>query len=102
MTMNDFAKGPSSSNSALFDSIPVQSPLASLGEADMIDHGSNPSTLTKPERIKQIWAIGGGKGGVGKSLIASSISIALARMGYRVIAIDLDLGGANLHTSLGV
>lgn len=53
-------------------------------------------------RIKQIWAIGGGKGGVGKSLVASSLSIALSQTGNRVVAVDLDLGGSNLHTSLGV
>ncbi|MEK6580058.1 MAG: P-loop NTPase, partial [Bdellovibrionota bacterium] len=53
-------------------------------------------------RIKQIWAIGGGKGGVGKSLIASSLAVSLARQGNRVTAIDMDLGGANLHTTLGV
>lgn len=50
---------------------------------------------------KKIWAIGGGKGGVGKSLITSSIGISLARMGYKVTLIDLDLGGANMHTCLG-
>lgn len=53
-------------------------------------------------RVKQVWAIGGGKGGVGKSLIASSLAISLSRMGNRVVAIDLDLGGSNLHTTLGV
>lgn len=53
-------------------------------------------------RIKQIWAIGGGKGGVGKSLIASSLAVALTRQGHHVVAADLDLGGANLHTTLGV
>jgi len=53
-------------------------------------------------RLKQIWAIGGGKGGVGKSLISSSLAVALAKAGKKVIAIDLDLGGANLHTTLGV
>src|SRR5690606_28225352 len=53
-------------------------------------------------RVKQIWAIGGGKGGVGKSLVASSLAIALARGGNKVVAIDLDLGAANLHTALGV
>jgi flagellar biosynthesis protein FlhG len=60
------------------------------------------STGGSPGRIKQIWAIGGGKGGVGKSLIASSLAISLARMGNKVVAVDLDLGGANLHTALGV
>lgn len=54
------------------------------------------------QRFKQIWAIGGGKGGVGKSLVTSSLAISLSRMGNRVIAVDLDLGGANLHTALGV
>ncbi len=53
-------------------------------------------------RVKQIWAIGGGKGGVGKSLISSSLAIALSQKGNKVIAIDLDLGGANLHTILGI
>ena len=51
---------------------------------------------------KKIWAIGGGKGGVGKSLIAANLGVTLARKGSRVILVDLDLGGANLHTCLGV
>jgi flagellar biosynthesis protein FlhG len=62
----------------------------------------DPTPTPAPTRVKQIWAIGGGKGGVGKSLLASSLAIALSRMGNKVIAIDLDLGGANLHTALGV
>jgi flagellar biosynthesis protein FlhG len=49
-----------------------------------------------------IIAVGGGKGGVGKSFISSSISIFLAQLGFKTVAIDLDLGGANLHTSLGL
>lgn len=53
-------------------------------------------------RRVQLWAVGGGKGGVGKSLISASLAIHLARMGFRVVAVDLDLGGANLHTALGV
>ncbi|MCR9204627.1 MAG: P-loop NTPase [Halobacteriovoraceae bacterium] len=51
---------------------------------------------------QKIWAIGGGKGGVGKSLVTANLSICLSLMGYKVVAIDLDLGGANLHTCLGV
>lgn len=49
-----------------------------------------------------IIAVGGGKGGVGKSFISSSIAIFLSQLGYDVTAVDLDLGGANLHTSLGL
>lgn len=67
-------------------------------EPSPFDSISVPSTC----RVKQVWAVGGGKGGVGKSLVASSLAIALARGGNKVTAIDLDLGGANLHTTLGV
>ena len=54
------------------------------------------------EPLKNVWAIGGGKGGVGKSLVTANVSICLSLMGYKVTTIDLDLGGANLHTCLGV
>lgn len=60
-------------------------------------HGNIDST-----RKTKIWAIGGGKGGVGKSLVTANLSICLALMGYKVVTIDLDLGGANLHTCLGM
>ncbi|MBU0479960.1 MAG: P-loop NTPase [Proteobacteria bacterium] len=49
----------------------------------------------------KIWAIGGGKGGVGKSFVLSSIGMNLAKEG-RVVMIDADLGGANLHNFLGI
>jgi flagellar biosynthesis protein FlhG len=58
--------------------------------------------MWNPSSQRQIWAVGGGKGGVGKSLISSSIAFTIARLGFPVIAIDLDLGGANLHTILGL
>ncbi|WPU64873.1 P-loop NTPase [Peredibacter starrii] len=55
-----------------------------------------------PENMKKIWAVGGGKGGVGKSLVSANVAICLALMGNKVVAVDLDLGGANLHTCLGL
>lgn len=48
-----------------------------------------------------IWAVGGGKGGIGKSFISSSLAICLTRIGKTVTLVDLDLGSANLHTCLG-
>ena len=51
---------------------------------------------------RQIWSVGGGKGGIGKSLLTASLGFQLARMGKRVVLIDADLGGANLHTCLGL
>ncbi len=50
----------------------------------------------------RLWAIGGGKGGVGKSLVTLGLGLALNRLGKRVILIDGDLGGANLHTMFGL
>jgi flagellar biosynthesis protein FlhG len=47
-------------------------------------------------------AVGGGKGGVGKSFFASNIACALAKNGQRVILVDADLAGANIHILFGI
>lgn len=62
----------------------------------------NNNELLGRHRRSKIWAIGGGKGGVGKSLVTANTSICLALMGYKVVTVDLDLGGANMHTCLGI
>ncbi len=49
----------------------------------------------------QVLPIASGKGGVGKSLFATNIAIALAQAGKKVILADLDLGASNLHLILG-
>jgi len=46
--------------------------------------------------------VGGGKGGVGKTFLSANLAITLARAGYRVIAVDTDVEGPNLHTLTGV
>ena len=51
---------------------------------------------------KNITAILGPKGGVGKSTISANLAIALSRMGKKVIAVDLDLGASNLHAFFGM
>ena len=50
----------------------------------------------------RLLAIGGGKGGVGKTFVTANLATALARLGKRVVVVDVDLEGANLHTTLGV
>ncbi len=47
-------------------------------------------------------AVGGGKGGVGKSMVCSNFAVQYAQAGLQVIAIDLDVGAANLHTIFGL
>ena len=54
------------------------------------------------QKTPTIIPIAGGKGGVGKSLIAANLAIVLARLGHKTIGIDLDLGAANLHSCLGL
>ena len=52
---------------------------------------------------RHVIAVGSGKGGVGKTLVSSSLALRLAELGRRpVVAVDVDLGGANLHTGLGI
>ena len=54
------------------------------------------------EARRGVIAVGGGKGGIGKTLLAANLGVHLAQQGYRVVLVDADLGGANLHTCLGV
>ena len=49
----------------------------------------------------QIIPIASGKGGVGKSLIAANLAIALGQADKKVILADLDLGASNLHLVIG-
>ena len=49
-----------------------------------------------------ILPIGSGKGGVGKSFLATNLSIALAETGRTVVLADMDLGASNAHTMLGI
>jgi flagellar biosynthesis protein FlhG len=51
---------------------------------------------------KIVIAVGGGKGGIGKSTFSANLGVSMAARGKRVVVIDADLGAANLHTILGV
>lgn len=55
-----------------------------------------------PASGPRLLAVGGGKGGVGKTFVTANLAAALARAGQRVVVVDVDLEGANLHTCLGV
>jgi ATP-binding protein involved in chromosome partitioning len=58
-----------------------------------------------PQRITgidRIIAIGSGKGGVGKSTVASNLAVALARQGRRVGLLDADIYGPSQPRMMGV
>ena len=58
--------------------------------------------VRRTAKARRVIAVGGGKGGVGKSMLTANLGVALASRGARVALVDADLGGANLHTCLGV
>jgi flagellar biosynthesis protein FlhG len=59
----------------------------------------DPSQRTPAARLI---AVAGGKGGVGKSVLAANLSIAMAAAGHRVALVDADIGMGNQHTLLGI
>ncbi|HEX2966111.1 MAG TPA: AAA family ATPase [Syntrophorhabdaceae bacterium] len=52
-------------------------------------------------RPKRVIAVGGAKGGIGKSIFAANLGMMLCSLGYRTLMVDLDLGGSDLHIYLG-
>jgi ATP-binding protein involved in chromosome partitioning len=54
------------------------------------------------KNIKRIISVASGKGGVGKSLVASTLALNLSKKGFKIGLLDLDLYGPSSHIILGV
>jgi ATP-binding protein involved in chromosome partitioning len=52
--------------------------------------------------IRKVIAVSSGKGGVGKSLIASTLALTLAKKGYKAGLFDLDFTSPSTHIILGI
>lgn len=60
-----------------------------------------PTPVTYPN-LGHIIAVSSGKGGVGKSTVATNLAVALAKTGVRVGLMDADIYGPNIPAMLGV
>ena len=66
-------------------------------------HGGPPPQGPTPlPGVQNVIAVGSGKGGVGKTTIAVNLSVALAKLGYRVGLLDADIYGPNVPLMMGV
>ena len=61
-----------------------------------------PIIREKLNKVDRILTIVSGKGGVGKTVIACCLGIAIAKLGYNVCILDLDFTGPTCHIVLGV
>lgn len=64
-----------------------------------LENTPNPSSAN---RSAKVIAVGGAKGGIGKSLFVANLGVFLSQLGKKTVLVDLDLGGANLHLFMGV
>jgi flagellar biosynthesis protein FlhG len=65
---------------------------------------TDPSTILLEAGVleKRLWAVAGGKGGTGKTVLTANIGVGLSILGYKVILIDGDLGAPDLHFLFGI
>lgn len=63
---------------------------------------STPTGSTSSGRPRQVIAVGGGRSGVGKTLLSVNLAVYLAQLGRNVVLCDVDHFGSGLHTMLGV
>jgi len=71
---------------------------------ELDDEGVSP-TLPPPSRLprgRRVIAVGGGRGGVGKSTLTLNLGVYFAQLGRSVVVCDADPVGSNLHAMLGL
>ena len=91
------APAPSAAKSAASRTLPV------MGQEPQSQRAAVPApTPVAYPNLGTIIAISSGKGGVGKSTVASNLAVALAKQGARVGLMDADIYGPNIPRMMGI
>ncbi len=77
----------------------MSDPIDTDGRGDAFD--AHATADGRVARGRHVIAVGGGRPGVGKSLLSVNLAVYLAQLGRNVVLCDADPSGANLHTMLG-
>lgn len=78
----------------------------SCGESCSVREGGQPQDLTAPlnrhSKVKKVIGVVSGKGGVGKSLITSTLAVMFNRKGYHTAVLDADITGPSIPKAFGI